>query len=159
MQSETNEPSLKKFDDQYVPEPPESFYFTDLEESLIMDTKIDHEKFCQRCTYVLVKCLIVEGMYCEKCDIFYCFRCKKEFSKKSVCGCNKCTCCFTELCVANEKIGQNCQTMCSLCYEENEPTSYNLLKYSCGHKICRICVFQHTISEKLDPRSCFICRD
>lgn len=122
-----------------------------------METKTGDEKFCNKCNYILMKCGLLEAMYCENCSAFICSRCKEIFSKNKTCICGRCTCCFLEICLPNHKIGKQCQNVCHTCYEENEPTSDNIVRYPCGHGICRICLFQHTINEKFDPNYCYVC--
>ena len=117
----------------------------------------DQEAFCSKCQYILLKCELLGSLYCESCNAFVCLKCKKYFNKKSTCKCFRCTCCFLEECLSQQKIGKQCQNLCHICYEENDPTSYNISRYPCGHGICRICLFNYTLNENFDPQVCYIC--
>jgi len=116
------------------------------------------DRFCLKCQYILLWCELLNAWHCEKCQDFLCLKCADNFGTKSTCKCGRCTCCYFEKCIPNSKIGFQCQNVCSICYEESEASSFNLLRYGCGHGLCRICLFKNVISENFDPNICYLCK-
>ena len=117
---------------------------------------IHKEAYCT-CGTILLRRDLLEAYYCERCKKFICGKCERDFSKKMTCNCRRCTCCFLEVCLPGQIIGKQCQNMCQICYEENEPTLYNISRYPCGHGICRICILSHAVQEDFEPKKCYVC--
>lgn len=116
------------------------------------------EENCKNCVSVLNRCQRIRAMYCESCRIYFCDDCNMPFHEGKTCKCWRCICCFMEYCQPQTLIGLSCQTMCHQCHEENDPSSYNIVRYKCGHGYCRFCMFFNVTNWKHDPRYCFLCR-
>ena len=116
------------------------------------------EHFCPKCQFILLWCELLNAWHCEKCQDFLCLKCGESFGTKVSCKCGRCTCCYFEKCIPNSKIGFQCQNVCGICYEESEASSFNLLRYPCGHGLCRLCLFKNVLEAQADPNNCYLCK-
>ncbi len=135
--------------------PPNSSTFQD--PSNEMKDLGSQERFCTKCSFILLKCDLLGAYYCDSCRMFDCNQCHHQFSQKITCKCLRCTCCFLETCFSYSKIGKQCQNLCNKCFEENEPGTFNLSRYPCGHGICRLCLIEISVSNNFDPKNCYLC--
>jgi len=122
------------------------------------DTFYNAEESCKKCSSMLLRCKQIKALYCNSCDVFLCNDCQNYFNQRVTCKCRRCLCCFREYCVPPLIIGLKCQTVCHICYEENDPSTYNIIRYDCGHGICRFCMLKNAVVDKFNPRYCAICK-